>query len=119
MSAITVRQLDSADLVGVGYMTFNVADEWYKAVLAAGVVLAGAAVAVGHDSLLICGLGLIFWGIGEFINHPYQEQIVPGPPGTAYLKIAGRSRKQSVFGLLIDAAGAALILFGVWKMLTL
>lgn len=96
---------------------FDVSEHWYKAVLAAGVVLAGAAVAVGHNPLLICGLGLVLWGIGEFINHPYQEKLVMNDYGSVNAKISGRPWQPNPFGLVLDAIGGILLVIGLVKVL--
>ncbi len=94
----------------------DVSEHWYKAVLAAGVILAGAAVAVGHNPLLICGLGLVFWGVGEFINHPYQQRLVLNDYGGVQATISGHPWSPKPLGIALDIVGAILLLIGVVKI---
>jgi hypothetical protein len=88
----------------------HVPEHWYKAVLAAGVVLAAAAVAVAHKPLLILGIGMVFWGIGEFINHPYREKVGYG------FKVTGHPWEPKLLGILLDMIGAVLIVFGLFQI---
>ena len=96
----------------------NVAEHWYKAVLAAGVALGIAAVAAGHTPLLIVALGLVFWGAGEFMNHPFRSGIVYNEYGGISGTVSGHPRRPKPLGIALDILGWALILWGLFRALT-
>lgn len=56
-------------------------------------------------------LGIFFFGIGEWINHPLQTRIA------AFGVITGHPRNTSISGVLFDLLGIALIGFGTYQLL--
>ena len=46
-----------------GLDDFKLLDEWYKATIAGGAVIAVPAITVGNDTALICAIGLLLYGI--------------------------------------------------------
>lgn len=89
-------------------------DKWYKGLLVLGsclVVLSLPVELKGIDNNLVqcASLGLIFIGIGEWINHPLQTQIGPG------FKITSYNRLPSMLGSLFDILEFLVVVFGVWK----
>lgn len=97
-------------------MDFKIADNWYKAMAVAGVALAVAALAAKHDDALLIGLGLVAWGLGEFANHPYREEIGFDQFGRANAKISGHPWRPSLLGAGLDVAGLVLIGIGLWRL---
>ena len=90
---------------------------WYVAMIAAGTVIAAPAGATGHTHFFLVGVGLVLVGVGEFINHPYRENIVPGPYYAPLWKVSGRSRAVNLTGLLFDASGCLLALYGLVRII--
>lgn len=90
--------------------------EWYMLAAGAGGVIVVAALAASHNNLLLTGLGLVFLGIGEFINHPSQTvikyDVLNRPEGV----FSGRPRRNKPFGLLVGAMGFALIVLGLYRI---
>jgi len=91
-------------------------DYWYKAVLVIAVCVLIVSLTielkdVKNSTVQILALGFIFWGLGEWINHPYQEKIGIG------FKISGHPRNGSLAGYSFDVLGFCLIFYGVWKVL--
>lgn len=96
-----------------GLSDFNILDEWYKAVIAAGAVLAVPAITVGNNTALICAIGLVLFGVGEFVNHPFISGIVYNELGGVAGTTQGRPRRPKPFGLTLDAVGLALLAYGL------
>ena len=91
-------------------------DYWYKVLMVAGFavfLLAGAGYlhALPTKPTLLISLGVFLFGLGEWCNHPLQEQL-----GIGY-KITGHPRNASFSGLVFDLIGLALIGAGIWHML--
>lgn len=92
-----------------------VIDNWYKAVLAIGAVVFVIALTVPlqvpNRVVLSAALGAVLHGLGQWINHPYQERIGPG------FKIFGHTRKPSIPGVALELIGIALMCWGGWRLL--
>lgn len=84
---------------------------WWIAVLFAGVAISTAAIAVKLVPAILIGLGIMAIGVGEWINHPYQEQL-----GQGY-KITGHPRRPKPSGLLIGAVGVLLLALGLYRLI--
>lgn len=84
--------------------------QWWVAVVAAGVALATASAAAHLVPALFVGLGAVAFGVGEWINHPLLERIVPG------YKITGYPRAPKVSGVFLDLVGAVLFAFGIYRL---
>lgn len=97
-------------------------DYWYKAALVVGAVVLITALTVelkGVENSIVqlIALGTILVGIGEWINHPLQTQIVPpSPRNPTWLKGEGYLRKNSALGLLFVISGVGFIGLGIWKL---
>ncbi len=98
-------------------------DKWYHVfvVLGAAGSIASLSVdlkGVANAHVLIASLGVLFVGIGEWINHPLQTAIVPP---SAYLGgagiLSGHPRNPSLLGSLFDLLGFILLVVGVWKII--
>lgn len=90
-------------------------DYWYKAVLVTStcVLIVSLTVelkGVENSAVQLISLGCVFWGLGEWINHPYQEKIGIG------FKISGHPRNGSGAGYAFDLFGWILILIGIVKV---
>jgi hypothetical protein len=86
-------------------------DEWWKALAAAGLAIVLASITVKFVPAFLIGLGVLLFGIGEWRNHPLQEQIGFG------FKLSGHPRSASIFGLACDAVGLVLAALGLGKLL--
>lgn len=72
---------------------------------------------VANKDALLMFLGMFFVGIGEWINHPLQTQIIrPNAytPGGGI--ITGHPRKNVALGTLCDILGSVLFLAGIYKI---
>ncbi|ODS01541.1 hypothetical protein AUC71_03095 [Methyloceanibacter marginalis] len=86
-------------------------EHWWKMLAGFGAVMAVAAVTVKLIPIFFIGSGLFLIGLGEWINHPYREGMVPG------YKISGHPRVNHLSGWLLDLIGFALAVFGMAKLL--
>ena len=101
-------------------------DYWYKAFIVIGsaffitsltIELKGT---ITNDIGQLLSSGLVFWGTGEWINHPRQCRLIP--PGNPYLlpsgsKIIGHNRQSSISGTLFDILSFILIGTGLYKLI--
>lgn len=98
-------------------------DHWYKVLMAGGLfmlLLAGAGLLKEFPTVptAAISLGVFFFGMGEWINHPLQTQLMPP---SAYFPggvITGHPRKASAAGTFFDVLGLLLIGFVLYKLLT-
>lgn len=80
---------------------------WWRAMIAVGLVLIGAALAANDRGVLILGFGLVAVGFGEWLNRPRVGSI----------ELSWYEWRPCISGLVLDAIGLALIAFGLWKVL--
>ena len=83
---------------------------WWNLIGAAGALLAVGSVAAQFVAGVLMGLGLLFFGAGEWGNHAervtrFDGVIVDLNPWHPY-----------VFGLLLDAIGIGLFGFGLYRL---
>ncbi|KAB2910263.1 MAG: hypothetical protein F9K29_25230 [Hyphomicrobiaceae bacterium] len=86
---------------------------WYKAVIAASVLVLIAALAAGRPNVAMVALGGFLFGIGQWINHPKRIGFAPG------YKITKTSREASAPGLFLEGVGILLIAWGAYRLLYL
>jgi hypothetical protein len=96
-------------------------DYWYKVILAAGTFVfllngAGLLPAYPTATTACISAGFFFWGLGEWINHPYQERLVLDAFDRVEAKISGRPRKANTLGSIFDIAGFILMGAGIIKL---
>lgn len=72
---------------------------------------------VPNKHALLVSLGILFIGVGEWINHPLQTKIVPP---NVYLGgggiISGHPRNSSLLGSLFDILGFIIMFIGIYKI---
>ena len=85
-------------------------EHWWKLVGAAGALIAIASIFVQFHPGLLIGLALLFFGMGEWINHPLENEINGAMIGSIY-KVIGYRWRPNVFGLLLDALGIGIFGF--------
>jgi hypothetical protein len=74
-------------------------------------------VTLSSKGLRVLGLALLFIGLGEYLNHPHQEELtLSSPDDTELAKTTHRRRNPCGLGNLLDVLGliaifAALALF--------
>ncbi|WP_186269993.1 hypothetical protein [Burkholderia gladioli] len=93
-------------------------DYWYKMLIAASLVFMVIALtvkiyAIPNAALFLLATGGFLIGMGEWVNHPYQEALSPDRS----FKITGHLRRPKVGGLALDAVGALLLVAGAVKVL--
>jgi hypothetical protein len=86
-------------------------EHWWKPVGVAGALIAIASFFVQFHPGLLIGPALAFFGAGEWINHPYENEIKGAMIGSIY-KVFGYRWRPTVFGLLLDALGIGIFGFG-------
>jgi hypothetical protein len=91
-------------------------DHWWHFVAIAGGLIAVAAVPGQFAAAFLIGLGLLFFGAGEWVNHPRQTQ-VKGAKVVGIYKVTGNPWKPKVHGLLMDALGIGLLGLGIFRLL--
>jgi hypothetical protein len=91
---------------------FNFKHPW-ALIAAAGAVIAAGSAASFVPGLLM-GLGLLFFGVGEWINHPQHTEIIRGETVGSYITHKTNPWKPKPFGLLLDALGIGLFGYGLF-----
>jgi apolipoprotein N-acyltransferase len=90
-------------------------DHWWKLIAVAGALLAIAATPVQFAAGGLVGLGILFFGAGEWINHPVQQSIGMGYgsvwKGTSY------PWNPRPLGIVLDALGILLFFIGLIKII--
>ncbi|HIC2866463.1 TPA: hypothetical protein ACW0UL_003661 [Citrobacter freundii] len=94
---------------------------WYKVLIAGGFFVflvngTGLLSAYPTAATGFISLGCALWGIGEWINHPYKEILIPGVFGPSG-KISGYPRSAKPAGIAFDVVGGILIALGIIKLL--
>lgn len=98
-------------------------EHWYHVFVALGAAGSIASLSfelkgVSNAHILVISMGVLFVGIGEWINHPLQTAIVPP---NVYLGgggiLSGHPRNPSLLGSLFDLLGFLLLTIGIWKVL--
>jgi hypothetical protein len=92
-------------------------EHWWNVVAVAGGLIAVAAVSAQFVAAFLIGLGLLSFGVGEWINHPQRTEIARSVVVGMYAKTRSNPWKPTVFGLLLDALGVGLFVLGVFRLL--
>jgi hypothetical protein len=92
---------------------------WWNLLGAAGAAIAVASVTAQFVPGFAIGLGLLFFGAGEWVNHPRRTEIVRGEMPGSYITTRSNPWKPKPFGLLLDAVGIGLFGFGVFRLVVL
>ncbi|MED5510223.1 MAG: hypothetical protein VX841_08010, partial [Pseudomonadota bacterium] len=74
---------------------------------------------VENTSIALLSLGLALAGLGEWINHPFQEAIVP--PGNGYPgwgKLSGYPRRNTLLGNSFLMLGLIFVGLGVFRLVS-
>ena len=95
-------------------------DYWYKVLIVAGAFVfllngTGVLSAYPPGPTALVSLGVFFWGIGEWINYPYQEMLQYDGLGRVTATISGYPRNPKRIGVVFDILAFVLIAIGVWK----
>jgi hypothetical protein len=91
-------------------------DHWWHVVAIAGGLIAVAAVRAQFVAAFLIGLGLLFFGAGEWVNHPRQTQ-VKGAKVVGIYKVTGNPWKPKVHGILLNVLGIGLFWLGMFRLL--
>jgi hypothetical protein len=86
---------------------------WWVLIGAAGLVIAGAAATKPFIPGLLIGLGLLFFGVGEWANHPIQMKRSGGKITESY---PWNYKYSWGFGLIADVIGIGFFLFGLGRL---
>lgn len=90
-------------------------EHWWKASVAAGVALAVAAAAIGHNALLLIGVGFLCFGVGEWINRPIQQALHRGHGVQGV--ITSYPWRPKPFGLAMDTIGVVAFCIGFYRLI--
>ncbi|EBI9493431.1 hypothetical protein DLP94_08325 [Salmonella enterica] len=96
-------------------------DHWYKVMILIGAfifLLNGAGLLPAYPTATtgFISSGLFFWGLGEWMNHPYQEVLTLDPFNRPTGKISGHPRNTCLTGNIFDLIGFVLIITGLIKL---
>ena len=91
-----------------------VLDYWYKMLILVSVILLITSLTVPlqvipNGSLALMSVGGFLIGMGELVNHPYQEAVDP----YMRFKISGHMRKPCPGGMIAVGCGALAVLAGL------
>lgn len=90
-------------------------DHWWVGLVAAGIaVMAAAKLAPDPKAFVAIGLGLLLFGIGEWMNHPQKSDIVMGMGGR--WQVTGHPRSPSLGGNVFSLMGLLLLGGGVGRV---
>jgi hypothetical protein len=96
------------------------ADHWWNVVAAMGGLIAVAAVPERFVAAFLIGLGLLSFGIGEWINRAQRAEIVVRSVVVSiHPKPAGNPWKPRFHGIILDALGIGLFAIGVFWLFAL
>ena len=96
-------------------------DHWYKVLMAVGLavfVLAGSGFFKEFPAgpTALCGLGVFFIGMGEWINHPLQTKLMAGSAMFPAGVVTSHPRNPRPIGVFFDIVGVALLGYGVFRL---
>jgi hypothetical protein len=91
---------------------------WWTLMGIAGALIAIASAPKPFVQGLLIGLGLMFFGAGEWINHPQRTEITTGQRPGDYITHKTNPWKPKSFGLLLDVLGVILFALGVLALFT-
>lgn len=88
-------------------------DHWYKIFPVIGTITLVLSLTVevkvfDNITVAMISIGIIFVGIGEWINHPLQTGIIPG------YKITSYNRQNTFWGNAWDIFGLGIIIYGMF-----
>ncbi|MDJ6850329.1 hypothetical protein [Salmonella enterica] len=94
---------------------------WYKLFIAGGFfvfLINGAGLLSAYPTVAtgFISLGCVLWGVGEWINHPYYEQLLLNAFYRPYGKLSGHPRNAHPAGVAFDIIGIILIVIGIVKL---
>lgn len=89
-------------------------EHWWIGMLVAGVAVFSAGGIAKDRTLVAVGLGLLMFGIGEWMNHPRKERIEFGAGGT--WKFSGYPRHATFVGSVFSFLGCLLLGAGVVRV---
>lgn len=97
-------------------------DHWYKFVAALGAAGVGAATTVEMHGIAnlhapLFSLGVLCFGLGEWINHPFQTILIaPNPTSPGGGRLSGHPRGNRPTGVILVLTGLALMATAVYKI---
>lgn len=98
-----------------------VLDYWYKVLMAVGILVfistaSGLLPKLPTAPSLLISMGVFFWGLGEWINHPLQTGLMPA---TAYMPagvVTSHPRNVRPIGVIFDLVGFVLLAVGLYRL---
>jgi hypothetical protein len=83
---------------------------WWILLSVAGGLIAPASITVSSIPGFLVGLGLLLFGVGQWIDHPVQTRRAGGAIVTGY------PWRPTVFGIAISVLGGALFCYGLYRV---
>ena len=98
--------------------------DWYHIMIVTGLFLfilsiTVELVAIDNKVVQLFSLSMFFYGLGEMINHPLQERLLPPSIFTGGVPMigSGHPRKNSPIGIFFLLIAAILLLVSIYKMI--
>jgi hypothetical protein len=90
-------------------------NHWWNDLAIAGGLIAAAGILLNYVAGIPMGLGLLLFGVGEWLNHPRPPPQVRGAVVVGLHRGTGNPWKPRAHGILLDVVGIGL--FGVGILL--
>jgi hypothetical protein len=91
-------------------------NHWWSILAIAGGLIAVAAVPGQFVAAFLIGVGLLSFGVGEWINHPRRTEIARPGVVSIYARTKSNPWKPQVRGILLDALGIGLLGLGLLRL---
>jgi hypothetical protein len=89
---------------------------WWNLVAVGGGLIAAAAVPVQFVAAFLIGLGLLSFGVGEWVNHAQQTETARSKIVSIHTRTRGNPWRPKVHGILLDALGVGLLGLGILRL---
>jgi len=94
---------------------FNI-QQWYKGGCVMAVAIMGVGATAKNSHLLMLGIGLGLFCMGEWINHPFVSQPYVDGAGRLHGMAEGEVRRNKVLGLLLCLIGGVIFLAALTRL---
>lgn len=90
---------------------------WYQVIMVSGITVfiingLGLFTVYPPDIVAFISLAFFFLGLGEWINHPLQQRIMPSDFFGYIVKTSGYPRRSTFIGVVFDVISVILFIIG-------